>query len=302
MTFKQIPVKHDFSENVDYILPQYPVYIRKGILSSYQNYRAISHWHEDLEFIYVLSGEMNYEVNGCIVTLHPEEGIVINSRNFHYGFSPEHKECEFLCILIHPSLFSSNTYIRDKYVLPFIECTSIPFLLLGMEDWHRSLAEKLQQMYALETTKEDFFLRCQDLIFSIFSLLYKNTKKSLQKEHSNSPQALISLRQMVHYIQNHYGESLTLADIARVGHMSKTSCCTVFNRYMHTTPVDYLLTYRMSQGYQLLLESDLSITEISYTVGFHDSSYFTKYFRNYYGKTPREVRRKMLEKPENHRK
>ncbi len=53
----------DFSETVAYNNPLFPVYVRHGILSTYPNYSAISHWHEDLEFILVKKGEMTYNVN-----------------------------------------------------------------------------------------------------------------------------------------------------------------------------------------------------------------------------------------------
>ncbi len=291
MTLIQVPIKQDLSERVDYIIPQYPVYIRKGCLSTYPSYKALSHWHEDIEFIYVLHGEMNYDVNGTITTIHSGEGIIINSGNFHCGFSDEQKECEFICILIHPSLFASNAYIQEKYLRLFTECTGLPFILLEKLDWHKEIAALLQKMLALDQKSDDFFLSCQILILSILQLLYNHTKSELQQEPQGSLQTLTSLRQMVHYIQSHYSEPLTLKDIAAVGNMSKTSCCNAFNTYMHTTPIDYLLKYRMSQSYKMVLETELPITEIAYAAGFHDSSYFTKYFREYYGKTPREIRK-----------
>lgn len=59
----------DRSERVDYDKFDYPVYIRKGRMSAYPNFSAESHWHDDLEFIAVLSGVMQYNVNGENVTL-----------------------------------------------------------------------------------------------------------------------------------------------------------------------------------------------------------------------------------------
>ncbi len=292
MAITQVPIRQNFSENVDYIIPQYPVYIRKGLLSSYPGYRAISHWHEDVEFIYILSGEMDYEVNGTVISLHKSEGIIVNSRNFHYGFSNEHRECEFICILIHPDLFASNAYIQENYVLPFTECAGLPYIFLGDMTWHKHLTGFLYEMLSLNTRDDNFCLKCQDIVTSVFYLLYKNTKESLRAEQKSSGQALSALRQMVRHIQNHYAEPLTLSEIAQAGNMGKTSCCAVFNAYMHTSPIDYLLTYRMSQSLRLLSQSDLSVTEIAYRVGFHDSSYITKYFRKYFGKTPREIRKR----------
>ena len=82
----------DYSETVDYNRKEYPFYIRRGILSTYPNYSAVSHWHEDLEFIIILSGRMSYNVNGATVELSPDDGIMVNSRQFHYGYSPDYTE------------------------------------------------------------------------------------------------------------------------------------------------------------------------------------------------------------------
>lgn len=61
--------------------------MREALLSQYPEYRAPSHWHDDIEFICVLSGGMKYNVNGEIVNLKKGEGIFVNSGQMHSGFS-----------------------------------------------------------------------------------------------------------------------------------------------------------------------------------------------------------------------
>ena len=62
------------SEKVCYDIHHYPVYIRRGLLSHYLNYSAPNHWHDDIELIAVLSGEMEYSVNGEILALKKRTG------------------------------------------------------------------------------------------------------------------------------------------------------------------------------------------------------------------------------------
>ena len=103
-----VDLKDDRSEIVHYDFEEYPIYIRKSMLSSYHNFEAPPHWHDDIELITVLQGEMEYNVNGEIITIQQDEGIFINSRQLHYGFSKTKEECEFLCILIHPIMLCST--------------------------------------------------------------------------------------------------------------------------------------------------------------------------------------------------
>ena len=80
----------DSSETVAYNNPLFPVYVRYEILSRYPDYSAVSHWHEDLEFILIKKGKMTYNVNGELIELSESNGIMVNSRQLHYGFSGEH--------------------------------------------------------------------------------------------------------------------------------------------------------------------------------------------------------------------
>lgn len=57
------------------------------------------------------------------------------------------------------------------------------------------------------------------------------------------------------------------------------------------TPVDLLRKARLSRAHQLLLESDLSVSEIAYQVGFTSPSYFTKCFKDAYGVVPGDARK-----------
>ena len=60
-TCQNLIINSDASENVAYNHPDFPAYIKKRQLSSYSDFRAVSHWHDDLEFILILDGTMVYK-------------------------------------------------------------------------------------------------------------------------------------------------------------------------------------------------------------------------------------------------
>lgn len=122
-----LPINSDLSENIQYNNPEIPAYIRKGILSVYPNYSAVSHWHDELEFIVILEGSMTYDVNGEFVTLEKGQGIFVNSQNFHYGFSKSKQECIFNIVLLHPSLLSHNPFITSEYLQPLLSNQALPY-------------------------------------------------------------------------------------------------------------------------------------------------------------------------------
>lgn len=75
-----IDLKDDLSEKMVYDYPDCPAYTIHEMLSHYPNYSAISHWHDDIEFLMIQSGQMQYNVNGKILTLEQGQGIFVNSR------------------------------------------------------------------------------------------------------------------------------------------------------------------------------------------------------------------------------
>ena len=86
-----IQVMNDSSEIIFYNTPELPVKIIRPKLSDYPNKRVICHWHEDIEMLYIISGEMNYEINGKTVRLSEKSVLFVNARQLHYGFSVDGK-------------------------------------------------------------------------------------------------------------------------------------------------------------------------------------------------------------------
>ena len=93
---------------------------------------------------------------------------------------------------------------------------------------------------------------------------------------------------MVTFIRAHYKEPLSLDQIADAGNVCKSSCSSLFRKYLSRSPVTYLTQYRLSRALELLLHTDMSITEISYEVGFNSAGYFAETFRKYYQRSPTE--------------
>ena len=284
-----VDLKDDRSEIVHYDFEEYPIYIRKSMLSSYHNFEAPPHWHDDIELITVLQGEMEYNVNGEIITIQQDEGIFINSRQLHYGFSKTKEECEFLCILIHPIMLCSTQDLEQKYVIPLLKNKNISYIKLSEDlPWQRDMLKLTQSMYQ---EKEDITapLTILSSFYKIWSLIYKNSQtiNTLKKQNSN----FMLLKNMIGYIQKFYKKKITLADIAKAGMVGQSKCCKLFDRYIGMTPNTYLIRYRLHQSTWYLKNTDMTITEIAQTVGFSGSSYYAEVFGKWYDKSPSEYRK-----------
>ena len=284
-------LKDDRSERIKYDNADYPIFTKRALLSSYPNYAAPSHWHDDIEFIAVLSGEMQYNVNGKILTLKTGEGIIVNSRQLHFGFSHEKKECDFICILLHPlMLCATDAYERD-FVLPILHNQKAAFVKLNKYTlWHKNVFKNIQQMYSVRDEKTAP-MKIQNLFSSIWIDLYENIAYENRTLIQNAE--LSVLKNIIGFIQQNYTVKISLADIAAAGAVGQSKCCKLFAKYIGQTPNLYLTQYRLDKSTELLKNTDMTVTEIAYAVGFNGSSYYAEVFRKWYGKSPTEYRKEL---------
>ncbi len=108
------------------------------------------------------------------------------------------------------------------------------------------------------------------------------------REPSEDPW-LIRLRD---YMQQHHAQSLTLADLAREGGLSKFAFVRRFKRLSGQTPMKELQRLRLNQARALLLTSGLPVKVIAPAVGLTDEYQLSKLFRKHFKLSPSELRKR----------
>ena len=279
----------DASENVVYNNPDFPAYIKRGQLSSYPDFRAVSHWHNDLEFVLILEGEMSYDVNGQKISLKAGEGIFVNGRCLHYGYSDTHTECLFACIILSPMLLSVNTYFVENYLNPLILNAHFPYQKLNpFIHWQNAILNDLGMLYEENNTDNIQPFIILERTAHIFRLLAENM--NFFPEYDKNTEDVLILTAMIGYVQQNYASKILLRDISASGNCCKTKCTALFQKYLNTSPMIYLNRYRLEKAAFFLQNTAMSITEIAYTCGFSNSSYFRELFHKYYNTTPGRFR------------
>lgn len=287
----------DFSETVAYNNPLFPAYVRYGVLSTYPDYSAVSHWHNDLEFILVKKGKMTYNVNGELTELSENNGIIVNSRQLHYGFSEKHDECEFICIVLSPELLRVNEWFYQNYIEHITESSSFPYLFLEYKGWQADIWDKLEGIYqtfgssSMQTSIETlpYFELIADFA-GVMKILYENLPVENQRKGRESSELAV-LKNMISYIEEHFSEHITLEKIASAGACCKSRCSLLFKKYLRDTPMTYTMKLRLRKSLSSLLESDARITDIAYEHGFCGASYYCEAFQKYYGISPLQYRK-----------
>lgn len=93
------------------------------------------------------------------------------------------------------------------------------------------------------------------------------------------------------YLDTHYSEHITLDSLTNLTHMNKYYMAHSFTKYTGLSPIQYLNEVRLKTACGLLEKTDLSISDISSTIGFSSPSYFTQSFHKKYQITPIKYRK-----------
>lgn len=94
------------------------------------------------------------------------------------------------------------------------------------------------------------------------------------------------VQEMIHYIQAHFDEKISIQDLSHQMQISHTSLHTKFKKATNYTFNDFLNRYRIMKAIELMTEDHCLIYEVASKVGFLDYKYFSQVFKKYTGFSP----------------
>ena len=249
------------------------------------------HWHTELEFVYVESGTVTFWIGEKYFALSEGNGVFINSKILHRFHSSDGAVIpNFLCM---PSFISpEGSLIYSKYIQPVIS-SSFAFQVFHKEVfWQAKVLEIMKKIISVQNQETIRELATSALMQEIWLNLWehvaiKNT--DTYSYFSVSSQARLQL--MMQYIHQNYRSNISLDNIADYAVLSKSTVLNYFRKYLHTTPINYLIAYRLNEAAVLLRKTEKKIVTVSNETGFSNVDYFCKIFKKHYHLTPTEYRK-----------
>ncbi|WP_053985657.1 response regulator [Niameybacter massiliensis] len=101
------------------------------------------------------------------------------------------------------------------------------------------------------------------------------------------------MERVKNYVVAHATEKLMLQDLADYVNMSPSYLSALFKKHCNQNLVDYINEVKMHKACELIREGNYKIYEISYLLSFENAYYFTKVFKRYIGRTPKEYQNKV---------
>lgn len=126
----------------------------------------------------------------------------------------------------------------------------------------------------------------QEIIYNLLKI--KGTNLILSTEYNNP------IYKAIRYMEENYCQAIKIKNIAWNLNMSESNFSLYFKKIVGVSPKDYLKNIRLLKAKELLKKHN--VTEVAYSVGYENISYFIKLFKNKYGVTPKQYKKEAVSK------
>lgn len=248
-----------------------------------QSQLSPSHWHEHLEIIYLLEGQLQIYCDEEEYTLEAGDFFVVNSNKIHGTRSSG----EVYSLLLQIPFSYLEVYLPNLAKLEFVQ----NHFREQNEKCYRRMLQLLEQLVAIYGEKEmGYQLLVMARLNEFLNLLYRDFSYVKQVSDADSRQTA-RLKEVLQYVADHYKEPISLKDAAGIASLNQEYFCRVFKRAMGVTFLEYVNLVRLTQIHRELRKSEESILCIMENNGFTNYKVFNRMFKEQYGMTPSQMKK-----------
>lgn len=292
---QSITIQESNEESLPDFWMDFPYIASCAELDKYDGATAPWHWHPAVELFYMESGTLEYTTPNGTWIFPAGSGGFVNSNVLHMSkvVHSEEDTIQLLHIFETSFLFGGQGNRMDtKYVHPLTSANEIELIPLFPDNTEQAgLLSKIRAIFDLNESEWAYEFQLRQQLTEVWLELYEMSRSIIDRE-STKKTTDDKVKEMMAYIHTHYQEKITVEQLASIANVSKRACFRLFQDNIHMTPVEYMTSYRLRKAGAMLTETTESITQIAYNSGLGSSSYFGKMFREHFGCTPAQYRKK----------
>lgn len=251
------------------------------------------HWHEEMELIYIKKGQGIVTVDFRPYRVNARTLMLILPGQLHSIEQYEEEKMEYENIIFHPDMLLAKGVdtCGTEFINPLMRGKiTVPTIFTPVYPYYTDVIAPIDACDEIGKTRpQGYELYIKSMLFQFFFIL-DNRCRNLVSPPKNK-KTLDKMKIILKYVENHYPEKITIADMAEVSDFSESHFMRYFKDTMGTSFIDYLKEYRLKMAARLLHGSESSILTISDEVGFENLSYFNRSFKQKYGVTPSQFRK-----------
>lgn len=275
--FLKVPLKQELSFS-----------IRRDVVPFFYNQL---HYHPEIELLHIEKGSGTQFIGECIRNFTDDHMVIVGSNLPHMWRCDEkyHKGQEGLfaqstAIHFRPDLWGEyfSNLPEFKAINDFLEYTESGLQIKG--ETKKRIGVLMREMIEMDGLDRMIHLLkiLRILAFSndITPITSTNFDFSLDDQDNQR------LNQIYSYTRNNFERKISLEEVSEVANMSPTSFCRYFKSRMNKTYSQLLLELRVGQACKLLIDGNLSVSQVCFESGFNNISHFNRHFKLITQKTP----------------
>jgi AraC-like DNA-binding protein len=246
------------------------------------------HYHPEFELTYIVKGNGYRIVGNSYEPFNDGDLVLLGSNLSHTWSGKADGDVNSDAIVIQ---FSS------EFILPFLELNESLLIKNMLDSSLRGINfEPDEQLVTkiIEITETNGVERILKLI-SILDILSKKQIKLIAPNTFHnvvSRKSEVRINKVCLFIQNNFQNKIYLKEVADLIYLTESNFCKFFKKATGKTYSDYVNEIRINEASRLLIQSDNTISQISFECGFETLSYFNRVFLNKKGTTPSVYRKK----------
>jgi len=243
-----------------------------------KNLNYTSHFHQEIEIIYVTSGNITLNIDNNIHTINCHEvGIIMPGEIHSYS-----------------SVAQNNVYIM-KIVPPIEENIRLENSVITAKDIiYNRVTEIVTDIYN-ESKKQlvGYKLAINKNLLDLFILILRNSNYNVISIDDNKKLSnrLMFLRSVNEFVELNYMHDINLKEIANHTNYSVYYFAHYFKEVTNVTFIEYLTSIRIEKACKLITLSDNTLTNISFACGFKNIRAFNRAFKRRLCTTPTMYRK-----------
>ncbi|MDY2939273.1 MAG: helix-turn-helix domain-containing protein [Fusicatenibacter sp.] len=250
------------------------------------------HYHENIELLFLMSGNMTVTVEGEEFPLESGDMIVVNANRNHSYEGPEG-----LFIGRFILSYSKISELLDNHTVIFW-CNSSLDQNKAYDELRFVISRIFYQFLNEEKGKKQGKLYLNSLYYQMLAILTGNfllTEKDAKYEQEKGDKD-DRVQEIFSYIRMNFRHNISLHDIADQLYLSETYISKYIKKKCNSSFIELVNSVRFGHAMEDLIYTDASIMKIAMDNGFASVAAFNKVFKNTYGTTPSDFRKNMRKK------
>lgn len=270
----------------------------QGYVIKFQEYANVieyeSNWkhkHNYWEFFLVTQGSTYHYFNNSKSVIQKGDLILIKPDDYHYIEFIEPKPYQHLDLYAIPHIFQTICDLIDANLYSsLLKQNSFMVIHLTPED-AETLQKMILEIYTLQNSLQSnplihtSYIPCLSKMIGLVAQHFFLNKDTDEDMFFYSFLAKINTPQHISY---------NVEQIVELSGYSHRNLCRLFKKHTQKTIKEYLTIIRMNYSIELLRDPNLSILEISETIGYSSLSHYITTFRKHTGFTPQKYRTALI--------